>query len=228
VRDARSAEFQRLRASAERRARKALLLARGGVPPEGGLALLDAQPEERGRKLFATRCLECHRLGGEGRDKAPHLDGYLSREWILGVVAHPSDPRYFGNTKVGGMESFEKLGADKLAALADFLVSLRDAQGGPATFSPRHDAGRRVFEQAGCADCHPLVPGEQGLGPTLAQYGSRPWLTSLLRDPSSPLYYDGDNGMPVFGKALAARDIDDLVAFLMTLAVPEEAQASLQ
>jgi ubiquinol-cytochrome c reductase cytochrome b subunit len=220
--DANSPAFQREQIAAERRAQKALRLSRAGVPPEGGLALLHGQPEERGRLLFAARCLECHRLGGEGRAKAPALDGYLSKAWIAGVLAHPSAPDYFGQTKIRGMESFEKLGPEKLSLLADFLVSLREVKGGPESFAPKHDAGRRVYEQAGCADCHSLEPGKQGLAPTLARYGSAEWLRGMVHDPGSPLYYDGDNEMPAFGKALAARDIDDLVAYLGTLAVPEE------
>ncbi len=226
VRDARDPQFQRQVAAAEKRAKKALRLAKSGVPPEGGLALLNAQPEDRGQKLFAQRCLECHRVGGEGARKAPVLDGYLSVAWVQGVIAHPEAAEYFGNTKVRGMDAFEKLGREKLQLLAEFLVSLREVKGGPETFLPRHDAGRRVFEQAGCGDCHSLKPGESGLGPTLARYGSNEWLLGLLRDAGSPVYYDGDNAMPAFGRTLSARDLDDLVAYLRTLAVPEEPLAA--
>ena len=41
------------------------------------------------------------------------------------------------------------------------------------------------------------------------------------RDPGSPLYYDGLNKMPPLGQKLAAAEIDDLVAFLQTLAQPQ-------
>lgn len=221
VSDARSPAFRRQQAAAERRARKALKLARAGVPPEGGLALLMNQPEERGARLFARLCLECHKLGGQGADKAPAMDGYLSRDWIAGLVAHPEAPQYFGNTKIRGMESFAHLGAGKLGLLADFLVSLRDARGGPETFSPAHDAGRRIFEAAKCGDCHQLEPGKPGLGPSLARYGSAEWLAGLVRDAGSPLYYDKENQMPAFGKALTDRQIGDLVAYLRTLSSPE-------
>ena len=224
--DARSPTFQRQEAAAERRARRALRLARAGVPPEGGLALVQAQPEDRGRKLFAQRCLECHVLGGEGVSKGPRLDGYLSKAWLVGAVMNPSGPDYFGNTKIRGMDAFDKLGPEKLSLLGDFLVSLRDVKGGPETFSPAHDAGRRVFEKAGCSDCHTVKPGETSHAPSLARYGSTTWLTGFLRDPGSPLYYDKDNAMPEFGRTLTPQQIGDLVAFLGTLAVPEDVVAS--
>ena len=124
------------------------------------------------------------------------------------------------------MDAFDKLGPEKLSLLGDFLVSLRDVTGGPETFSPAHDAGRRVFEAARCSDCHTLKPGETSLAPSLARYGSTTWLTGFLRDPGSPLYYDKDNAMPEFGRTLTPQQIGDLVAFLGTLAVPEDVVAS--
>jgi mono/diheme cytochrome c family protein len=42
-----------------------------------------------------------------------------------------------------------------------------------------------------------------------------------LRDPGSPSYYDVQNKMPDFGNRLAPEQIDDLVAFLMTLSRDE-------
>ena len=223
--DAKNPVFQREQIASERRAKRALRLARGGVPPEGGLALVQAQPEDRGRKLFSQRCLECHVLGGEGVSKGPRLDGYLSKAWLIGAVTHPESGDYFGNTKIRGMDSYENLGEGKLSALGDFLVSLRDVKGGPETFSPAHDAGRRVFEQAGCSDCHSLKPGEASLAPSLSRYGSTFWLSGFLREPGSPLYYDKDNAMPEFGRSLTPQQLADLVAFLRTLAVPEEVLA---
>jgi ubiquinol-cytochrome c reductase cytochrome b subunit len=219
--DARSPAFQREQAAASLRAQKALRLARAGIPPEGGLALLQAQPEERGQKLFRERCLECHVLRGEGTAKAPRLDGFLSKQWVEAVLRDPNAPDHFGKTKIRGMDPFDQLGPEKLSLLADFLVSLRHARGGPETSSPAQDAGRRVFEQVGCSDCHALKPDVAGLGPSLARYGSEAWLTGLLRDPGSPLYYDKDNAMPAFGRSLSPQQIGDLVAFLRTLEVEE-------
>ena len=120
-----------------------------------------------------------------------------------------------------GMESFTKLGPEKLGQLVDFLFSLREARGGPETFSPAWDAGRLVYEQANCTECHTLALGKEGLAPTLARYGSAEWLAGVVRDPGHPLYYDKDNTMPAFGKTLGAGEIDDLVAFLRTLSQAE-------
>jgi hypothetical protein len=35
-----------------------------------------------------------------------------------------------------------------------------------------------------------------------------------MQDPASPLYYGSKNDMPVFGKKLAAGELDSLAAFL--------------
>ncbi|MGE5048406.1 MAG: cytochrome b, partial [Deltaproteobacteria bacterium] len=59
--DAKSPQFVRAEIQSRARAEKALLLARTrGVPPEGALAMIESQPEERGARLFARVCTECH------------------------------------------------------------------------------------------------------------------------------------------------------------------------
>ena len=72
-----------------------------------------------------------------------------------------------------------------------------------------------------CSECHALEEGGSVGGPSLYRYGSVRWLREFLRDPGSPLYYDGLNKMPPLGQKLAAAGIDDLVAFLQTLAQPQ-------
>ena len=88
---------------ARSRAQKAMKLARTlGVPPEGALFLLQNQPDERGGRLFARACIECHSARGTGGEKAPRLDGLLSRAWIRSVL-HPEAPENYGNAKISGM-----------------------------------------------------------------------------------------------------------------------------
>src|SRR5205085_10111011 len=103
---------------------RAVRLARARVRPGGGVASLHSQPEERGRELFARRCLECHVLDAQGTSKGPRLDGYLSKAWLVGAVRDPSAPDYFGNTKVTGMDGYGHLCEDKRSSLRDFLVAL--------------------------------------------------------------------------------------------------------
>ena len=212
--DARSPQFAQSESMARMRASKALKLARSlGVPPEGALALLMNQPDERGGRLFARACIECHSARGSGGQKAPRLDGLFSRRWIRGVLLHPEAPDYYGNAKISGMEGYEKLGEPKIAQLTEYLYALRSH----SADDPALESGRRLFKSAGCGECHALAKGKDNGGPTLASYGSAAWLTGLLRDPGTPAYYDVQNKMPDFGSRLPPDDISDLVAFLRSL-----------
>ncbi|MCA1829630.1 MAG: c-type cytochrome [Myxococcales bacterium] len=171
------------------------------------------QPDERGGRLFARACTECHSLRGSGGQKAPKLDGFLSRRWIRGILLHPESADYYGNAKISGMEGYEKLGEQKIGQLTDYLYALRSH----AADDPALESGRRLFVSAGCAECHALVKGKDNGGPTLAGYGSTAWLTGMLRDPGTPAYYDVQNKMPDFGNRLPPEDINDLVSFLKAL-----------
>ena len=212
--DAGSPQFARGEAMAQKRAQKAMKLARTlGVPPEGALALLQNQPDERGGRLFARACTECHSAHGIGGEKAPRLDGLLSRAWIRSVLLHPEAPENYGNAKISGMESYAKLGDDKIARLTDYLYALRSH---PAQ-DPALQSGRRLFLAEGCGECHALEKGKDNGGPTLLGYGSAEWLRGLIRDPGAPAYYDAQNRMPDFGNRLHPGDVDDLVAFVQAL-----------
>lgn len=214
--DARSPDFARLEALGRARAQKALKLARSmGVPPEGALALINNQPDERGGRLFARVCTDCH---AEGR-KAPRLDGLFSRGFIRSALTHPE--QLYATAKLTGMDGYEKLGEQKLNQLVEYLYALRSH---PAD-EPALESGRRGFVAAGCADCHALAPATSGRGPSLAGYGSAAWLRGLLHDPGAPLYYDAQNRMPDFGNRLGPEDIEDLIAYLQSLEnPPQEAQ----
>jgi ubiquinol-cytochrome c reductase cytochrome b subunit len=212
--DARSPDFRRQESLARMRAQKALQLARTmGVPPDGALALLMNQPDERGARLFASACIDCHTARGVGARKGPRLDGYLSRSFIRGVLLHPEAPDLYGNAKISGMDGYGKLGEEKIASLVEYLYALR----AHAPDDPALESGRRLYLSAGCADCHALAPGQSEGGPTLYGYGSAQWLRGLLKDAGAPFYYDGQNRMPDFGNRLAPEDIDDLIAYLLSL-----------
>lgn len=184
--------------------------------------MLQDQPEERGQRLFARVCTECHSVNGAGGAKAPRLDGYLSRTFLRAVLLHPDAPDLYGAAKISGMDSYGNLGEARVAGLVDFLYALRSH----AASDPALADGQRIFLAAGCADCHALVPGESAGGPTLAGYGSDRWLRGLIEDAGAPAYYDVQNRMPDFARRLAPGQIDDLIAFLQSLASDEEPPAA--
>lgn len=42
-------------------------------------------------------CTDCHRFGQHGRlGVGPDLTGYASRDWMIGIVRNPADPRFYG------------------------------------------------------------------------------------------------------------------------------------
>jgi ubiquinol-cytochrome c reductase cytochrome b subunit len=72
------AAFQQLRAEASDRAALARSLARGGVPPEGGLAVYKNDPEFRARELWSDRCARCHSFTGPGLAGSAGASGVVS------------------------------------------------------------------------------------------------------------------------------------------------------
>jgi ubiquinol-cytochrome c reductase cytochrome b subunit len=219
-RDARDKGYQDDRAEARSRADRARLAARAGVPPQGALYMVQNTPEAHGAKLYADRCIGCHAISGKGTDKpkGPDLGGYGSHDWLVGVIAHPEAPEFFGHSKVGGMDQYEKLGPTKLAALAAFLGELRkypntSAERLPASFKSEIE----LYQSEGCDSCHSLTPGEASGASNLSGYGSEAWLVGLFLTPSADVYFGSDNEMPSYKDKLSERDMHDIIAYLNLL-----------
>ncbi len=205
-------------ARADEEGRRARALAAAGVPPEGPLALLHADPVERGRRIFDRRCAGCHGPASPEQAKGPRLERVFTPAWIEGLLREPDDPTYYGHTKArGSMDSCAGLGAAKLRLLSDFLAQLGTHDGPPAALPPELSAGRAAFSDAGCEACHALTPGEASAGPNLAGYGGVRWIRALIDDPGGPLAYDGLNGMPSFGTKLPDADRAAVVAYVVSL-----------
>jgi ubiquinol-cytochrome c reductase cytochrome b subunit len=208
-------------AAADRRAdgdaRRAIALARDGVPPEGPLAMLAADPVERGRRAFERRCAACH-APDSGLAKGPRLDGFLSPAWIDGLLKNPDAEAYYGHTKAAkGMDGYAAMAPAELARLTAFLASLAAHDGPPAVLPSALQPGAAAFAAAGCDSCHSLSPGEAMPGPNLAGYGSDRWLNELLDRPGGPLAYGDVNGMPSFAGKLAPDERAVLLAYLHSL-----------
>jgi ubiquinol-cytochrome c reductase cytochrome b subunit len=213
--DARDPAFQRAQARAEDDARRIQSLARAGVPPEGPEALWARDPIHRGRQIFEQQCRACHAPPVGQPRKAPSLEGYLSRDWLVRLLRDPDAPEFFGGTKAAGlMEGYAQLGDSKLQSLADFLRALGDHDVAPDQLPGELQPGRRLFEGEGCDACHSLRPGDASPGPNLAGYGGARWLTGFLENPASPLYFGDTSSMTVFGSRLTAEDRRALIAFL--------------
>ncbi|MHB8419736.1 MAG: cytochrome b N-terminal domain-containing protein [Myxococcales bacterium] len=212
--------------AAERRdqaqAQRVLALAAGGVPPEGPLALLRADPVERGRAIFERRCAGCHAPDPPAPSKGPSLAGFLSPAWIEGLLRDPDAAAYYGHTKAAkGMDGYASMDPVELAQLASFLASLGTHDVPPAALPAALQPGAAAFAAAGCDACHSVTAGEAMPGPNLAGYGGDRWLAGLLDDPGGPLAYGETNGMPSFRGKLAPEDRAALFAYLHSLKADE-------
>lgn len=216
-RDARDKAYQEDRAESRSRAERARLAAKSGVPPQGALYMLQNTPESHGAKIYADRCVGCHMVGGRGSDKpkGPDLGGWATHDWLTGVIAHPEAPEFFGHSRVGGMDPYEKLGPTKLDALAAFLSQLRKYPNTPAEKLPAAFKSEvELFQTEGCDSCHSLTPGEASGATNLSGYGSDAWLIGLFVAPSSDVYFGSDNEMPSYKDKLSERDMLDVIAYL--------------
>lgn len=166
---------------------------------------------------------------------ASDLEGFGSRTWIRGLLANPSDSRFFGSTpNLKGMQTWKKkskLTPAQLDQVADFVVQLGEVEDGETVDKWYEDrfAGK-LEEHPGaalfvkdCGTCH--VIGEPGLisegglmeAPDLFAYGSHSWLVRMIRNPGDPTLYeylDEADRMPAFEDQLSDGDLDTLIRYL--------------
>jgi len=207
--DAHDEAFVRQRAKADRRATAAAQLAMAGVPPEGALAMMRADPELRGRSLFDQHCASCHVLGDLGDAKkatASKLDGWGTPAWISAMLHDPDAPEFFGGGPFArNMPSVDTRPKDKpvsapwkpmvtsdaeRAAVAAFLASEGDEPGDPPR--PLDEATRAAGEKivsGRCSNCH-LYKGDgdvngSDVAPELAHYGSIAWTRAQVANPAT-------------------------------------------
>lgn len=242
--DAADAGFQKERALADVRAKRAVELAKAGVPPEGPLAMMARDPVLHGPVLFEKHCAGCHVLAGLGTEKdrtAPVLDGWGTEAWIMQMMHDPDGDARFGRTAYKGeMPSmdvappgdadFKPMSKGDMQAAAAFLASQGDERGEPVPDGAwRRDPavvkkGEEIVK-ARCTACH-LYKGEgddggQELAPELSGYGSLAWTASQIRDPSSKATYrpksvaeDRKGHMPKFERDMTAQDIEVLARWV--------------
>lgn len=207
IQDAGDKGLKAQREALDRDAARAFELAKKGIPPGGANELYMNDPIERGKRLFASNCQSCHRIGDKGGDSAPDLTGYMTAEWIRGVTADPGQRRYFGGTTVAGMPPTEAT-PEELTKLVQYQMSL----GGLAAAPP---GGAELFEELGCQTCHARAGEEPRMGPSLTGYGSRAWIAGAIKNPDAPAYYGDQNKMPAFAGKLTDTQIDDIITFVL-------------
>ena len=226
--------FQTEVTKAHELALRAAQLGMDGIPVEGARMLLRHDPVVAGAKLFQVNCAVCHSytvsaeekaLGipncpKEGKKeifKASDLSGWGTKEWIKGLLDNPSDPKYFGLTKLEGMkvwrESINAMRAswlEKGKADGEKMIAAQDAefqtiaewladQANPKEKRNKelHDTGIKLFMNA-CSRCHRFEDKGKAKAPDLTDYGSQEWLRMMIMSPGSKLRHGEENEMPAF------------------------------
>lgn len=198
---------------AERLAERAIQLATRGIPKEGAVNLLRRDPMTKGGELFKQYCSGCHSHKPEfdTGEQASDLAGFGTEKWIRDLLRKPSDPRFFGHTKLTKMtkwvtEEREKF-ADDLDKLARFDSELDLIAAWLATHPDKipnevdksEFVGFRAFQKR-CMPCHTFA--EEGGGnldaPDFTGYGSAEWIRLMLMAPDHLMRYGDNNAMPAF------------------------------
>ena len=224
--------YQQAKAQAKTEAHRIqeVVAMRGGIPPEGAIALYRSDPEIQGPRLFKTKCASCHayspdfdaEVAEDSEITAPNLYGFASREWIARLLdsEHINGPHYFGRTAhVDGEmieyvnENLKDLDDAGKTALSNLVAALsaeaglksqteQDAADGTAIAAGRE----ALIGQFACIDCHKFHDdGDLGSYPDLTGYGSAKWLTEFIANPEHERFYaEGNDKMPAF-----APDSDD-------------------
>ena len=170
------------------------------------------------------------------RQLASDLSGFGSRDWVRGLLADPSSPRYFGTTpQLNGMKTWKKgstLTDEQLDKVADFVAELGDVAPGEGYFEwferryvgdleehPGHD----LFVKD-CGACHfvglpdySITEGGDMEAPNLFGYGSDAWVTKMINHPDADdlySYLPETDRMPAFDGRLSENDLTTLVRFL--------------
>lgn len=228
VQDSADPEFVEAQTEAEVMARRSaeLAAASSGIPVEGGLAMLRADPLTQGPRVFEANCSQCHRfqghdgLGGQPADPpaASDLAGFGTRAWLAGLLdpERVATDEYFGATEHvrGRMSRFVQRGVARFTpevrSELEKVIMAVSAEGSlpgqveqDALQQAEIEEGRALIssEEINCTRCHTFRDQTEGdVGPILTGWGSREWMLGMLHDPTEDRFYGEDNDrMPSFG-----------------------------
>ena len=105
----------------------AAVSAEAGLRSQADVDQRDAVLIEQGRGIAAgedMRCTECHQFRKKDEEaSAPDLTGWGSREWLVGILANPKHPRFYGkkNDRMPAFGEDQILDASAIGLIADWL-----------------------------------------------------------------------------------------------------------
>ena len=197
----------------------------------------------QGPKLFAARCASCHRYDGHDgmgmkptdAESATDLKGFGSREWLGRFLSpdHIASSNVFGGTKfkdgkmvrfvkkdVAGFGAAEKEQLDKVIKAISAEAQLPRQANDEKREAAAIEEGRQLVrsEAMRCTECHQFQKkDEDATAPDLTGWGSKEWMTAIIRNPKHERFYGKRNDrMPAFGEEgiLDDRQIAMLVEWL--------------
>jgi len=166
-------------------------------------------------------CNDCHTILGIGGYYAPDVTkvmSYRDSGWVTRFLKSP-ETVWPNARKMPNLHIQDQEVADVVAFLT--WVNGIDTNNWPpkplvATAVTSVTPGEAVYKAQGCSACHVIAGVGGKVGPDLSKVGSRRdrvWIETQLKDPQS---HNPRSIMPSFEK-LAARDLDDLAAYLAGL-----------
>jgi mono/diheme cytochrome c family protein len=222
--DAANEEFQEGLEAAHAEAKEARHWALEGVPPQGGEAVFENDPEFKRKALFEEHCATCHAVDDEGGEEAPVLTDYGSRAWLAALIRNPNDAAYFGGTDHDLMDPYpeEDLPAAQLDAVVEYLVSTMGEEIAPPADAALAAKGKTLWEdELECNSCHEIEPGESGDGPNLHGHGTRAFVEAVIKNSSADVLFGSDAQMPKFEDKLTPEEIAELASFVVSQRTPE-------
>lgn len=212
------------------------MLSQTGETAPGYYASMKVIPSAmQGQRLFQEKgCIGCHSIGGKGGTVGPALDDVALRHAPDWIIQHFRNPQSVSPGTVMPRFGFTE---SEARALTDFLLHQREQKMDvnlPSLMSPV-ERGREVFRKYGCAGCHgqdgkggvpnpnaktaQLVPDllhvADGYTPVQLKdrilKGQREINAMDPKLPPPPLY------MPAWGGIINDAEVDDLVAYLISL-----------
>lgn len=176
----------------------------------------DAPQLLRGQTVFEeSGCVGCHKLHGTGGIIGPELDrvgASRTPEWLLKHFKNPA------SVTAGSAMPPLKAGEADLEALTLYVLSFTGEPLSAYYVSmktiPGLAAGRRLFVEKGCQDCHSIGGKGGNIGPALDQVAKRHDVQWLIAHFKSPQALSPNSIMPRFN--LSEQECRALTEFLLS------------
>ncbi|HLJ54016.1 MAG TPA: c-type cytochrome [Chthonomonadaceae bacterium] len=115
--------------------------------------------------------------------------------------------------------SLPMTGLALFAALAVTAAFAAPPKKKPAPAKPDPVAGKKIYTATGCAGCHKIKDEGGTTGPDLTKYASdkkkdAKWTAVQIQDPKK---HNPNSAMPPYADKVKGKNLDNLVAYLLTL-----------